>query len=126
MTNLIYGNGEYGVVGNVLETDRVFRNGAKVWLAGGTGGEGAYRFEWVGMSRGGRIIKKWAPTTRFNNFRAAWVPEHLRDRVTWIRGDRPAVEEYAAKLNGWSDEMRVEHPNRRKTGKVGDTVIING
>jgi hypothetical protein len=114
--NPILGAGEYGVVGNVKETDRVFRGGAKVWIAGGTGGEGAHRFEWIGMSRGGRIITKWAPTMRFSNFRAAWIPLHLRDQVRWVRGDRPTMEAYAANLNTWAEEMRAEHPNRRKSG----------
>lgn len=112
--NLIYGTGEYGVIGNVSETDRVFRKGAKVWLTGGTGGEGAYRFQWIGMSRGGRVVEKWAPTTRFSNFRAAWVPKHLQERVTWIRGSKEDVEKYAADLNKWADEMRAESPNRRR------------
>ena len=113
MDNPIMGTGEYGVVGNVLESDRAFRLGAKVWIAGGTGGEGAYRFEWIGISRGGRIIRKWAPTTRFSNFRAAWIPQHLRERIWWIRGDRPTMEAYALRLNTWAEEMRDEHPNRR-------------
>lgn len=107
------GQGEYGIVGNSFETDRLFRGGAKVWLAGGTGGEGAYRFQWIGRSRSGRIIEKWAPTVRFNNFRAAWVPEHLRERVYWVRGDKPTMEAYAANLNKWANEMRIETPNRR-------------
>lgn len=109
----IMGEGEYGVVGNVFETDRIFRAGAKVWIAGGTGGEGAYRFEWYGMSRGGRMIRKWAPTIRFHNFRCKWIPEHLREEIWYKRGSKEQMEAYAANLNAWSDEMRTEHPNRR-------------
>lgn len=112
--NPIMGSGEYGIVGNVMETDRVFRKGAKVWLAGGTGGEGASKFIWIGCSRSGRVIEKWAPTTRFNNFRAKWIPEHLRARIYWVRGNREAIEEYAASLNKWADEFRTEHPNRHR------------
>jgi hypothetical protein len=35
--------GDYGIVANVVETDRLFRKGAKAWLANGTGGEGWHK-----------------------------------------------------------------------------------
>ena len=40
----------FGIFGNVFETDKVFRSGAKLLLCGGTGGEGkswAFRSEWT-------------------------------------------------------------------------------
>lgn len=110
---------EYGIVANVIEPDRVLRKGAKVWLASGTGGEGWHRFEWIGRSRSGRIIEKWAPTFRFNNFRAAWIPEHLRTRVTYMRGTKPEMEIRAKELNEWADEQRALHPGRQ-IGKPAD------
>ena len=109
-------DGEYGIVANVVEPDRVFRMGAKAWIAGGTGGEGWDRFEWIAHSRGSRIIMKWAPTVRFDKFRAAWIPEHLRDRITGMmetRGSRAAMEAQAAFLNRHAEQLRATMPNRR-------------
>ena len=106
---------EYGIVANCIEPDRVFRHGAKAWLAGGTGGEGLDRFQWIAISRGGRIVYKWAPTVRFGNFRAAWVPEHLRDRVYWMRGTQEEMEKQAAELNAYAEELRRTKTGRRHT-----------
>jgi hypothetical protein len=105
--------GEYGIVANVVETDRIFRNGAKAWIADGTGGEGWERFKWIAHSRGGRIIEKWAPTVRFAQFRAKWIPEHLRDRICYLRGTREEMETLAKQLCEDADRQRTEHPNRR-------------
>lgn len=105
--------GEFGIVANVLETDRSLRKGAKAWLAGGTGGEGWTRFQWIAMTRGGRTVEKWAPTTRFHNFRAAWIPSHLQARVYWLRGTRPEMEKTARKLDAFAETERAAHPNRR-------------
>jgi hypothetical protein len=104
---------EYGIVANVMEADRAFRLGAKAWLAGGTGGEGWDKFEWIAHSRGSRIIRKWAPSVRFGRFRAAWVPEHLRERVWYMRGTREEMEKQAAALNVHAEQLRTKMVNRR-------------
>ena len=70
---------EYGVVANVMEPDRVLRNGAKVWIMHGWGGGGWERLKVRGLSRGGRTVTKWVPIERLSNFRRAWMPENLRD-----------------------------------------------
>ncbi len=105
--------GEYGIVANVIEPDRVFRNGAKAWITGGTGGEGASRFIWLAQSRGGRIVQKWAPTMRFDRFRAKWVPKHLRDQIWYVRGTREEMERLASTLVTFVAEERSQHSNRR-------------
>lgn len=105
---------EFGIVANVLEPDRVFRNGAKAWIAGGTGGEGWHRFEWIAHSRGGRVVRKWAPTMRFAKFRAKWIPEHLRSDVAYLRGSREDMQSIAAQLEKFAAEDRTKHVNRRK------------
>lgn len=97
--------GEYGIVANVMDADGTLRVGAKVWLCGGTGGEGWHRFEWRGKSIGGRDITKWAPTKRFHKFRAAWVPEHLRRDVLYMRGDRAEMEQRAAQLEQFAEAL---------------------
>lgn len=93
---------DYGIVANVATADRVFRLGAKAWIAGGTGGAGLDSFEWIATSRGGRVVRKWAPTKRFSNFRDKWIPAHLDQHVKGgmgTRGNRREMEELAAKLN---------------------------
>lgn len=99
----------YGIIANVLETDRVFRTGAKVWLLTTQNG----RSIWFGMSRGGRKVQKYAPVHRFHNFRAAWVPVHMLDRVCW-RGSQADAVIRAAELNTYAEAERAAHPNRRR------------
>jgi hypothetical protein len=97
----------YGIVANVIEdADKLFRDGAKVWIAGGTGGAGWERFEFFGKSIGGRDIRKWAPTSRFDNFRAAWIPEHLREEIRYMTGSRRECERRAAELDAFAVELR--------------------
>lgn len=97
---------EYGIVANVVEPDKCFRMGAKAWLAGGTGGEGWERFEWIAMTRGSRAVRKWAPTRRFGNFRCAWIPQHLRNDIYYIIGTRPDIEAKATQMNEYADKLR--------------------
>lgn len=110
---------DYGIVANVIEPDRELRTGAKAWLAGGTGGEGWSRFQWKGLRHKGRPIQKWAPTWRFGNFRAAWVPAHLQDRVYYMRGTREEMEKRATELNEFAESERKAHPNRQ-TGRAAE------
>ncbi len=105
---------KFGIVANCIETDRVFRKGAKAWLFGGTGGEGWYRFQWIAKSKGGRNVSKWAPTSRFDGFRAAFIPPHMLDRVWYITGTRQEMEAKAIELNEFANTLRTEKPNRLK------------
>lgn len=102
--------GEFGIVANVVEPDRVFRMNAKAWLIGGTGGEGWYRFLWSAKSRGSRTVEKWAPTERFHMFRAAWIPPGVRP--WYITGTREEMEATATKMNAFADELRATKKNR--------------
>ena len=89
----------YGIVANVCRIDRCLRLGSKAYLIGGTGGEGWDRFIWWGMSRGGRMIKKWAATKKFTNFRCAWFPKHIHEDAYYLRGNKKKVKEIARELN---------------------------
>lgn len=104
--------GEYGVVANMTEVDAVIRLGAKAWMvnwySSGT------RAEWIALSRGGRVVTKVSPVHRFENFRCAWIPEHLRKHI-FICGDRPTMEKEASVWNERADEARKDHPNRKFT-----------
>lgn len=109
---------EYGIVANVLEPDKVFRHEAKVWLIGGTGGEGWDRFIWLGLSRGGRRIQKWGPTKRFCNFRCAWIPDHVRESADGtfnMQGTRLQMSSIAASLEDFAASARRLSRSRRKT-----------
>ncbi|GEM_PF-3904626 len=111
--------GAFGIVANVLEPDQIFRLNAKSWIVTGTGGEGWERFVWTAMARGGGYATKWAPTQRFHNFRAAWIPPPLQDVLTDMmgtRGTREEMESVALELEAFAAEERKRHPNRRAPG----------
>lgn len=105
-------HGEFGIVANVCEPDRVFRMGAKAWLAGGGSGDGAMRFRWIALSRGPREVEKHSPIWRFRDFRAAWVPPPLQDRITEFCGTREQAEDRARFLEAKAEEWRSSKPNR--------------
>lgn len=114
---LPYGEGEYGIAANVGETDRFLRMGALSWIVGGTGGCGAEKFQWLSRTRSGHLVVKWAPITRFTNFRAKWIPKHVHDLSgypnLWYQGDRDTMEDAARRLQIFRDEEAARHPNRR-------------
>jgi hypothetical protein len=118
LSSISAGSPEYGIVANVCEPDRCLRMGAKAWLAGGTGGEGWERFEWIANTRGSRMVRKWAPTWRFVSFRCAWLPEFLRNQVWYITGSRPEMESVAMRLESYAADLRASHPNRGFKKKV--------
>jgi len=105
---------EYGIIANVVETDRLLRKGAKVWVLGGWSGGGFERVQVRGAARGGRQIEKYAPIARFDNFRSAWLPEHLRDKATFFLGYKDDMESRAQLLQRLATEERTAHPNRRE------------
>ena len=65
------------------------------------------------IRKGGAYVEKWMPTHRMGRFRAAWVPEPLRGRVCYMRGDRAEMEARAAELNAFADDLRETQTNRR-------------
>lgn len=113
----------YCIVGNICDRDNLFSLNQKVWLVDGTGGEGWYKFVWLGRHRRkNRYIKKWMPTERVNNFRPAWVPEHIKSYSGffdvevgfYISGTREEMVEVAKKLNEFADNLRLSkaQPNK--------------
>lgn len=91
----------YALVANIRKTDGSLRAGAKCWLVGGQNGDGGERFQWRGLSRGGRRITKWAPTKSFQNFRVAWVPDDQRGDFILgsTMGERARIEPWAVMFN---------------------------
>ena len=90
----------FGVVANV-ESDRILRTGAKVWVLQ-CNGDAAHPYV-VGLSKGGRKVFKYSHFKRLTNYRAAWIPEHLRGDVTRKWTDKADAERAAAYLSAvWS------------------------
>lgn len=89
----------WGVKCNVSAPTTALRKGALCWVIFGEGMN--ERLYVVARSRGGRHIKTWIGIDRLANFRAAWLPEHLRPHC-WqaFSGTRDAAEDEAARLNG--------------------------
>jgi hypothetical protein len=102
-------SGKYGIVANLCEPDRVFRINSKCWLIRNTGGCGWYVFVWLGRNKGGRLVEKWTFTKKFHNFRAAWIPEHIRnitDDFITLSGTREEMQEIAASMETFASEIR--------------------
>jgi hypothetical protein len=99
----------YGVVANVV-SDRVFRTGAKVWILHSDGDASCPIAH--GIGKGGGYVKKRTHFKRLTNYRAAWIPEHLRDRV-WSGWQWPEKGK-AADRAAWMQTMweRVRFYNR--------------
>jgi hypothetical protein len=108
--------GEYGIVANVLETDRVLRKGAKVWLKGGWRDGGFKRLNVRGLSRSGRPVEKWVPITRLDTFRAAWLPPEMREDhvIVSILGGKDDMTILASRLQHLAESERCAHPARRE------------
>jgi len=107
----------YGIVANVM-SDRVLRTGAKVWIHYCNGDAGCPVVS--GISKGGRAVQKYTHYKRLENFRVAWVPEHMRDRVMWMWDDRSIAEDRATHLSEvWTG---VRHFNRDGTVLMRDGV----
>ena len=99
---------EFAIVANVVETDKIFRTGAKVtvqWLCH----DGSLYCK--GLSRSGRVVTKWVPLTRLDNFRPAWcAPRSRSQTVTYTRTN--ALEE-SLHFQRYAVNERLAHPNRR-------------
>lgn len=91
----------FGLVANVA-SDRVLRTGAKVWIERCNGDAECPVVR--GCSKSGRVVEKYTHYKRLTNFRAAWIPEHLRDRVIWQWPDKEQAQQVAEKLSRmWAD-----------------------
>jgi hypothetical protein len=100
--------GEFGIVANVRDPDHVLRLGAKVWIVGGTGGEGWHRFVVRGLAKSGHPIEKWCPTKRLHNFRAAWIPPKIRTENPhiYMQGEKAEMVERAELMEAFASELR--------------------
>lgn len=107
----------YGLIANVL-SDRVLRTGAKVWI-NYCNGDAACPIVF-GLSKSGRMTQKYTHYKRLTNFRAAWIPEHLRERVAWQWETKDEADVHAKTLAAmWAD---VRYFNRDGTQLLRDGV----
>ena len=93
----------FGIVANVA-SDRVLRTGAKVWVERCNGDAECPVV--LGCSKSGRVVEKYTHCKRLTNFRAAWIPEHLRERVAWQWPERECAQNVASTLAAMWDGVR--------------------
>lgn len=85
----------FGIVANV-KSDRVLRTGAKVWIHRCNGDAECPVVS--GLNKSGRYLTKYTHYKRLKNFRAAWVPAHMRNRVAWAWPEKERAADLAQKL----------------------------
>ena len=85
----------YGLVANILD-DRVLRTGAKVWIDYCNGDAECPIV--IGMSKSGRIVKKYTHFKRLIQYRAAWIPAHMESRLIWHWETKAEATEHATRL----------------------------
>ena len=105
---------QFGIVANVL-SDRVLRTGAKVWvtLTFGTCGRVA------GLNKGGRKTEKVTHYKRLTNFRAAWIPEHMRGDIFMSWETKADASEWAASVAAIYKDVRYFNRDGTKIMKDG-------
>lgn len=86
----------YGIIANNA-TDKVFRAGAKVLILWCNGDAECPYVN--GLSLNGRRITKYTHYKKLTNFRAAWIPEQMLDKVGWKWDERGSAAERAAELS---------------------------
>lgn len=85
----------WGLAANV-KSDRALRAGAKVYICYCNGD--AEKPVVIGLSKSGKPIEKYTTYKRLENFRAAWIPESIRDRVGWLYQTKAEAQDSADKL----------------------------
>lgn len=108
---------QFGIVANVI-SDRVLRTGAKVWVCYCNGDASCPRV--MGLSHGGRWVEKYTHFKRLENFRAKWIPEHLRwgnyrggYPVIWTYDTKDEAQKHADLLNRMWEGVRFFHRDGR-------------
>lgn len=82
----------FGIVANVM-SDRVFRTGAKVWVCRCNGD--AVCPIVIGLSKSGHQVTKYTKYKRLRNFRATYIPEHLRAEISLQWADKADATAFA-------------------------------
>jgi hypothetical protein len=110
----------YAIVANV-KSDRILRTGAKVWILRCNGDAECPVVS--GLSKGGGMVaKKYTHYKRLTNFRAAWVPLHLRERVVWMWPDKARAQAVADGLGAlWCG---VRYFNRDGSTMLQDGITV--
>ena len=98
----------FGIIANV-KSDRALRTGAKVCIL--SNGSSASSVYVMGISKFGRTIRKYVQYKRLENFRAAFIPEHLRKEVEIFSTDKTTITKAANKLNSIWAGVRYFHRN---------------
>ena len=78
-TELGFEDKRYVVVGNFAELDSSIRLGSKVYVVGGRNGDGFQTRKCVVRFRHGNLRSVWVNMKKLKNFRAAWLPQHIKE-----------------------------------------------
>jgi hypothetical protein len=78
---------EYVVIGNFNDRDHKLRFNSKVFVVGGTNGDGWEKRKCVARRRDGSLCCMWLDMKKVRSFRPAWLPQHVRD----LAGDDSAA-----------------------------------
>lgn len=104
------------IVANV-KSDRALRTGARVWVSH-CNGDASHPYV-MGLNKSGRFIRKFIPYKRLKNFRAAWIPEHLRGEIRRFWDKKEEATAIAMSLNAiWKN---VRHFDRH-----GQRLVVDG
>jgi len=95
---------------NVKAPHRFMRMRALCWILNINQGGGGDRVEVEGITRGGRRCQRtWVDSRDLTNFRAAWIPDHIRKRCHCAMTKKQA-ESLAKMLNErYGDKPIREH-----------------
>lgn len=90
--------GEWGVKVNLAEPRSAVRTRAMGWVVNTNPGWGGERLCIHVRSRSGKMITTWIGAKRLTNFRAAWMPEKLRDKChAW--STKESAEAWCSEMN---------------------------
>lgn len=111
----------FGIVANV-ESDRVFRTGAKVYIL--TPESFTFNCLCNGISKSGRLIEKHISLKRLTNFRAAFVPDCISKR--YYKWNRPQLWESKEKCSEAAKRLEEIFKDIRYFSKDGKELLKDG
>lgn len=105
----------YCIIANVI-SDNVLRKGAKVYILTWHGD--AEHPQVIGLARDGRKVRKYTAFKRLMDFRASWVPDHIRPECFRYWETKKEAQKVADSLNEYWCGVRAfdKHGHQVKDG----------
>jgi len=98
----------FGLVANVV-SDHVLRHGAKVRIIQVP--RSAINIEVIGLSKGGRRVRKTLQWKRLENIRVSFIPENHREDTSLWWNVKEEAQAIAQELNDLWSGVQVLHPD---------------